>query len=74
MVHSATTIATCSPSEPCRAAVAKVVFPASVVVVVVVGGGGGGVGVVVVVALVVATLAFVGIVGLCPALPFLLPL
>ena len=41
MVHSATTIATCSPSEPCRAAVAKVVFPASVVVVVVVGGGGG---------------------------------
>ena len=41
MVHSATTIATCSPSEPCRAAVAKVVFPASVVVVVVVVVGGG---------------------------------
>ena len=37
MVHSATTIATCSPREPCTADVPKVVFPASVVLVVVVG-------------------------------------
>ena len=35
MVHSATTMATCSPREPCTADVLKVVFPVSVVVVVV---------------------------------------
>ena len=36
MVHSATTMATCSPREPCTANVLKVVFPVSVLVVVVV--------------------------------------
>ena len=36
MVHSATTMATCSPREPCTADVLKVVFPVSVLVVVVV--------------------------------------